>query len=289
VNGRRAEASDPLYASDVVASMNGSDVVEPVDTRREEIAPPVRYQGDGPVMTVLEPGAPGLREVVVGRISKEVVVERVLKEPTLRVVKRTAPPKGAKLVALTFDDGPWPGSTEKILQILKQNDVTATFFMIAGQAERRPALARAVAEAGMTVANHSLTHPMMSRMSFSRVSQQILNANRAIEKATRQRPKYFRPPGGSISPHMEPILAKQGMKMVLWDVDTLDWQKPPVTSILDRVRKGARPGSVILMHDGGGDRSKTVEALPYVIQMLRKEGFYFVTLDALPARGGIIR
>lgn len=281
-NGVKLVDDAPLSSSAVLVSVVGTDAVEPTRISTEPIPVPTRYEGTGPVETVIQTGTAGVREVKVGVISKQVVSRKQRVAAVAKIVIRQEPTKGAKIVALTFDDGPWPGSTTAILKILKANGVKATFYEIGRQARQMPALSRAVANAGMEMGNHSETHPLnLGHLSTSAVANQIKQAQYDITKASGKAPKSFRPPGGSTTAAMYPVLSKLGIRWVLWDVDTDDWKKPSAGNIVSRVVRNVRPGSVVLMHDGGGDRSHTVQALPQIIKKLKAMGYTFVTIDQL--------
>lgn len=283
-NGVRLVAESPLQRSADLLSFNGANVVEPTRTSTEPIRVPTRYEGSGPLESVVQAGSPGVREVKVGAISNQVVSRRQKVAPVARIIRRDVPYAGAKLVALTFDDGPWPGSTTAILKILQQNGVKATFFEIGRQARQMPALSRSLAQAGMEIGNHSETHPLnLGHLSAAGVANEIKQAQYDISRASGQKPKFFRPPGGNTTAAMYPVLSKLGLRWVQWDVDTDDWKKPSAGNIVSRVLRNVRPGSVVLMHDGGGDRSHTVAALPQIIQKLKAMGYTFVTIDALPS------
>ena len=186
-----------------------------------------------------------------------------------------------KVIALTFDDGPSPGQTQAVLRILKKYEVVATFFEIGEEARAHPELSRMTASAGMLVGNHSETHPNLKHLSAKAVASQVERAQKDITKASGKRPTYFRPPGGNVPKSLYPVLAKNHLKWVQWDIDTNDWKRPPASQIVSRVMRQAKPGAVVLMHEGGGDRSHTIKALPTIIKKLRAEGYQFVTLDAL--------
>ncbi len=265
----------------VVVTRDGADVVEPTKVKQVELKMPLKYVGSGPIESVAVTGSAGSKDVKYGTISKQVVKETVTVEPVTRVIRRAQPSAQTKMIALTFDDGPWPGQTKEIVGILQKNGVVATFFEIGQQARSQPALSRMVTDAGMAVENHSETHPNLAHLSSSAVASQIDRAQKDITKASGKRPTFFRPPGGNVAKAMYPVLAKNGMKWVQWDIDTEDWKRPPAATITARVVNGARPGAVVLMHDGGGDRSNTVKALPSIIKKLKALGYEFVTLDAL--------
>ena len=282
VNGHHAEASELLHNGDVIVAHTGTDTVEPVLRRDDTIPFDVQFDGAGPIETIETTGVPGTRRVHYGALSDEVVSRAVLTSPTAQVVRRSMPPAGAKLIALTFDDGPWPGQTEAILKILQANHVTATFFEIGEQARRNPRLSRMTANAGMLIGNHTETHPLhLNRLPAATVKRQIVQAEQNITNASGTRPRYFRPPGGNTSPDMFPVLTQLGLRWLEWDIDTDDWQRPPAATIVQRVVTQARPGAVVLMHEGGGDRSHTIAALPVIIAKLRAKGYVFVTLDGL--------
>jgi peptidoglycan/xylan/chitin deacetylase (PgdA/CDA1 family) len=282
--GRRVlSAGDALRGAGDLTSHDGTDAIEATRVTTQTIPVPVRYEGTGPVETVVETGSPGVREVTVGAISGQVVRKRERVAPIAKVIVRAYEKTDEKrVVCLTFDDGPWPTTTKAIVKILKQENVTATFFQIGRQARHSPSLARLVTDAGLAVANHSENHSYsFGRMSASSVSKEISEAQYDIKRATGQAPTFFRPPGGITNKAMGPALKKLNLGWVLWNVDTGDWQRPSPGKIVSRVMRNVRPGAVILMHDGGGDRSNTVKALPTIIKKLKERGYSFVTLDAL--------
>lgn len=185
-----------------------------------------------------------------------------------------------KCIALTFDDGPWPGSTKKILQVLEEHHAKATFFMIGGQIREYPAIARAVRDAGHAIGNHSWNHPSRPRDSKAQVEK----TDRAIREVLQITPTLFRPPYG-IETNGMAKWAKQAKEAVLiWSVDTADWRRPGASRIASRAVRGASPGAIILMHDGGGDRRQTVAALPEILDALEKKGYRFVTIPELLGR-----
>ncbi len=182
-------------------------------------------------------------------------------------------PGGKKRVALTFDDGP-SVYTPQVMDVLRRKKVKATFFMLGDMVSRDPSTARRVLAAGHEVANHSSTHPMLPGYS------DIRRASSTIKRATGFRPCLFRPPYGALNASVVSSVKDLGMKSVLWDVDTSDWSRPGTGTIRSRIG-GAGPGSIILMHDGGGSRSQTVAALAGGIHDLRSRGYRFVTVTRL--------
>jgi peptidoglycan/xylan/chitin deacetylase (PgdA/CDA1 family) len=284
VNGHDAVPGVRLRDGDVVAGHDGTDTVEPILERTEPIPFDVSYVGSGPIETIETTGEPGLQVVRYGAGSGEIVSRATVELATAEVIRCDPPLEGAKLIALTFDDGPWPGQTAAILHILETAHIRATFFEIGRQAREHPGLSRMLASAGMLIGNHTETHPLhLDRLTDIAVGAQIAQAQNDITQASGTRPRYFRPPGGNTAPAMFPVLARLRVKWVEWNVDPHDWQRPLARTIVARVMRGVRPGAVVLMHDGGGDRSRTIAALPVIIAKLKARGYVFVTLDSLPS------
>jgi peptidoglycan-N-acetylglucosamine deacetylase len=183
----------------------------------------------------------------------------------------------SRAIALTIDDGPDPVYTPQVLQVLRQYHVTATFSMIGTRVAAYPHLARAVAEAGHHIANHTWTHANLTSMSARRVHSELALTSQAIHAAADVRPALFRAPYGAWTPAV--IRQCEQMKMIPldWSVDPRDWARPGTRSIIRNIMHNTRPGSIILEHDGGGNRSETVEALHIVLPRLQRHGFRFVT------------
>jgi peptidoglycan-N-acetylglucosamine deacetylase len=282
VNDVAAPGEARLRRGDVVVAARGLNTTEPVLVRTEAVPIKTTYRGSGPVETLVTTGSAGVKRVRYGSLSKETVSTKVVKKPVNRVVQLSEPAPGSKMIALTFDDGPWPGQTAAILKILKANNVRATFFQVGELARKHPSISRSLTDAGMDVANHSESHPLnLNHAPSATVGYQIKRAQKDIASASGQTPKYFRPPGGITTPSMFPVLDSLGMKWVQWDIDTNDWKEPSTASIVNTVVKKARPGAVVLMHDGGGNRKHTIQALPIIIKKLKAQGYTFVTLDSL--------
>ncbi|MFD7583199.1 polysaccharide deacetylase family protein [Kitasatospora sp. NPDC059817] len=186
--------------------------------------------------------------------------------------------QGGKVVYLTFDDGPSPTYTPRILGILAHYGVRATFFEIGQNVAAHPALTGQVARAGHSVQNHSWSHPDLRRLSASAVNAQVANTDKAIRAQTGRTPSCLRPPYGAVNGAVRSRAAALGKQVVLWSVDPTDWSRPGTAAIQSRVLKNVRPGSVILLHDGGGDRSQTAAALPTILSTLKARGYTFGTL-----------
>jgi peptidoglycan/xylan/chitin deacetylase (PgdA/CDA1 family) len=188
-------------------------------------------------------------------------------------------------VALTFDDGPNEPYTSQILQVLKDEEVKATFFLVGMNVEKEPAVARAVVEAGHAVGNHSWSHPDMIFETPGQVAKQLDWTEEAIFRATGRRPKMFRPPYGADDPLTLHTSGKLGYVAVKWSISARDWERPGAERIVARVLGRVKNGAIILMHDGdkahGGDRSQTVAALKVIIPELKKRGYKFVTVPEM--------
>lgn len=182
-------------------------------------------------------------------------------------------PRGKKRIALTFDDGP-SLYTPQVLHILKAHGIKATFFMLGTEVERYPDTARRILKHGHELANHSTRHLALPSVS------DIKNTSSIIERTTGFRPCLFRPPGGAISSGVLAGARAAKMKTVNWDVDTNDWRLPGSGSIYNTLTH-ARSGSIVLMHDGGGPRSQTVDALSDGIEKLQRKGYELVTVTEL--------
>jgi peptidoglycan/xylan/chitin deacetylase (PgdA/CDA1 family) len=183
-------------------------------------------------------------------------------------------------VALTFDDGPGP-YTPSVLAVLERLHVHATFFAI-GRMERwfSASTAREIRD-GDAIGDHTETHPMMALLSPHDQYEQLFEQAARVELLGAPRPDLFRPPYGSFDATTMRELRRLHMLMVLWSVDTADYQQPGVEAIVQRALAGAHPGAIILLHDGGGDRTETAAALPGIISGLRSRGLTPVTVPRL--------
>ncbi|WIG61535.1 MAG: Peptidoglycan N-acetylglucosamine deacetylase [Ktedonobacterales bacterium] len=184
-------------------------------------------------------------------------------------------------IALTFDDGPWPGSTTQILNILQQNDVHATFFCIGRQVPWYPTFVQQEIANGNDVGNHTWDHPNLTKLAPSAIHTEMSRTSAALAQVTGKTPVLFRAPDGAINYSVVSQAKALGMTPIQWNVDTRDWSRPGVASVVRTALAGARNGAIILMHDGGGDRSQTVQALPQIISALRARGYRFVTITQL--------
>ncbi|HLW02853.1 MAG TPA: polysaccharide deacetylase family protein [Ktedonobacterales bacterium] len=184
-------------------------------------------------------------------------------------------------IALTFDDGPAQGYTEAVLGVLKQFHIHATFFMLGIWVQTYPNLAREVVADGHAIGDHTWNHPDLTRLSPDQARQQIIDARNTIQKVTGITPTLFRPPYGSYNRPILDIAHSLKLSTILWNVDPRDWSRPGVGAITNNILTFTQNGSIILMHDGGGDRSQTVAALTTVIETLLARGFTFVTIPEM--------
>ena len=186
-----------------------------------------------------------------------------------------------KQIALTFDDGPHPKLTPRILKILAQYGIPATFFMVGENVLNYPEAARAVIEAGHEVGNHTFTHPHIATLNERAIFDEIGKCEDALEELCEYRPHLLRTPQGALTPSLERCLLEDDYILVLWSLDTRDWDNKSTACIVQTVLDEVKPGDIILMHDYIGHNSKTPEALEKIIPQLLSQGYEFVTVSAL--------
>ncbi len=184
---------------------------------------------------------------------------------------------GPMAIALTVDDGPSPTYTPQILSLLGRYGVVATFSMVGEHVAAYPAIAREVAAAGHQIINHTWTHANLTELAPVAVTDQISRASDTIEEATRITPVMFRAPYGAWSPAVLAQCRQMRLAPLDWSVDPRDWARPGVSAITTNIMRNTRSGSIILEHDGGGNRAQTVAALSYVLPRLLDKGYYFRT------------
>lgn len=193
----------------------------------------------------------------------------------LAVRQAAAQPAARKVVYLTFDDGPNSTYTPKILAALDKYKVRATFFQIGQNVQSHPSVTRRAHERGNSVQNHTWSHPDLRQVSWSTFKSQIGRTDRAIRAQTGYTPRCLRPPYGGVNSTVRERARALNKTIKLWTVDPQDWARPGTTAIVNRVMNNVRPGSIILLHDGGGDRSQTVAALPTILSRLKAQGYTF--------------
>ncbi len=201
--------------------------------------------------------------------------------PTRSRTERNAPSTvptteaGRPIVYLTFDDGPDPAWTPRVLGILAEHKAEATFFVIGQKAATDGAIVRRTRQAGHAIGNHTYTHPWLTKLPTAGAREELVRTDATLGRTT-----CMRPPGGFVDGRIAEVAASLGKSVVLWGVDTSDWRRPGVGPIVTKVLADARPGAVILMHDGGGDRSQTVAALERILPALAARGYVMRSLPS---------
>ena len=267
LNGTARPRTTELEEGDRIAAVDGRDQREPV-TRFS-----VRVSGGmpaNPQFTLAR--TPGRQELEKGQISGKVA---------LVGFHPSGPARVPRAVALTFDDGP-SRFTPRVLSTLERLHARATFFVVGYLAERYPRLVRRELAAGMGVANHSYSHPYrppFDRQPHEKILDEIESGGDVLARLG-QAPALFRPPGGSFSPYVVEAASAHGQRIVLWSVDPTDWQAGTTAKqITRRVLGAVEPGSIILLHDVGGDQSQTVKALPAIVKGIRARGLRLALVD----------
>ncbi len=190
-----------------------------------------------------------------------------------------------KVVALTFDDGPHAGLTPQVLDILRNNGVKATFFVQGSHAQAYPRIIRRMTAEGHEVGNHTWNHAYLSKVSRATAESQLQRTNDAIVAAGGVKPVIMRPPGGYTNAGVAAWARQRfGFSTILWDVDTNDWRKPGVSVVAARGINGAKPGSIILVHD---IHASTVAAIDSMVKGLKNRGYELVTVSELIRRGKV--
>lgn len=196
-------------------------------------------------------------------------------ERVTHVIHMLSPDKELKKVALTFDDGPNQDYTEELLKGLKEKNVKATFFLLGAEVEKYPELVKKIYDDGHLIGNHLYKHERLERMSSTEACTQVNKTNELIADIIGENPQYYRPPFGE---HKDNLECDVNMIQVMWDIDTLDWMIQNQSKIIRNVMTKVEENDIILMHDG---YDATVKATLQLIDMLREEGFEFVTVDEL--------
>jgi peptidoglycan/xylan/chitin deacetylase (PgdA/CDA1 family) len=176
----------------------------------------------------------------------------------------------AKVIFLSFDDGPDPVWTPAILEVLAKHGAKATFFELGQMIQAHPGLREQVLASGNTIGSHSISHPPLTMVSAARRHHEIFDGPES---------RCFRPPYGASNPQVRADIKAAGMTQVLWDVDPRDWARPGTSAIVHHILNHAQRRNIVLMHDGGGNRSQTVAALDKVLPILKARGYSFPAMD----------
>ena len=186
---------------------------------------------------------------------------------------------GGKYIAMTFDDGPHPRNTPRLLDILKRRNVKATFYVVGPNAKRYPAIMQRIVAEGHEIGNHTMTHRKLRGLPDSVVKQELQETHDIILQVTGKAPRSFRPPYGAFDTAQRQMIFNEfGYPTVLWNVDPEDWKRPGVSVVTRRLIDGARPGGILLAHD---IHSPTIDAMPSTLNGLLNRGYQFVTFSQL--------
>lgn len=185
-----------------------------------------------------------------------------------------------KVIALTFDDGPFVNNTPQVLDLLQQYNAKATFFPVGNRVLRYPELVTREVEEGHEIANHTYNHPVMEKITTEKLVEELEAASNAIRETTGYVPTLFRPPGGVYNDTIVNAAKASHYMVVIWssNLDTRDWSRPGVHKIINCVLSNARNGSIVLFHDR---ERQTLEALKVILPTLQKQGYQFVTVSEL--------
>lgn len=222
-------------------------------------------------------------------------VPQLLENPIARRSNRpsalpSVPPAGAKVsysqvsitqpvVAMTFDDGPHPVLTPRLLDILKERNIKCTFFVIGRSAKAHPQIIRRMIAEGHEVANHTWTHASLTSRSDDQIRQELRQSEDALVAAANYRPQLIRPPYGAVNARIKQLMfAEFGYSTIMWSVDPQDWRRPGVGVVTSRLVNGAHPGAIMLAHD---IHPPTIQAMPAMFDQLLAKGYQFVTVSQL--------
>jgi peptidoglycan/xylan/chitin deacetylase (PgdA/CDA1 family) len=267
VDSEPVSRAEVLDAPVTIEVLDGEDTIEPTEVVR-------RAQAITGLPNALEyvqfAGQPGTEEATVGTKSGETVSAVPLDGAT------PAHRATGKVLALTFDDGPHPTYTPEVLDILKAKKVPATFCTVGTMVEKNPDLAQRIVDEGHQLCNHTLNHVEgLENEPRETVVAQMDGGRDAIVDAVGEPPPFYRPPGGSLGPVIYEEAEAHDEAVLYWSIDPKDWQKPTADELVLNVISQLKPGGIILLHDGGGNRDATVAALPRIIDEARKAGYTF--------------
>lgn len=278
-----------LNGGDKIEISNGTDITEPyTDSDPQTLPHKTELKGVGAVHLYSNNAQDGEQVTRTGKESG-ITATVTTKDPVDNIVQYyNVNSNGDKVIALTFDDGPWDQQTDEILDILEQNDAKATFFTVGQCISGHEKELQRAADMGCEIGTHTWDHAEGSgegvsliKMSTDERKQEVQKGLEAIKNATGQEAStIFRCPGGnfdtSVATDLEGIVTAE----IGWNVDTTDWKKPGADVIAQRIQS-ASPGNIILMHDGGGDRSQTVEGLRQALPKMKEQGYSFITVQEL--------
>ena len=224
--------------------------------------------------------------VLLGALALTITIRTTSKAITASAEPRDIPiycvDRKDKKVAISFDAAWGNEQTDTLLKILKEKNVTATFFLVGDWVDKYPESVKKIAQMGHDVENHSDTHPYMTKLSSEQMQSEIKNCNEKIKAITGKCPTLLRPPYGDYNNQVVNAVKEQGMYCVQWDIDSLDWKDPSPQQMVDKITSKLQSGSIILMHNGA---KNTPEALPQIIDAVRAQGYEFVPISEILLEG----
>lgn len=275
-----------IHGGEQIEMTDGGNRMEDYDVDYRETQPKLVFEGSwGAVSFVKQWGKVGKQEIRHGKESGETAdgdwVEEL--QDCIIMTKNVSPANGQKLVALTFDDGPAATYTEAYLDILSRYGAKATFFNLSPNESDYPEITQKVVASGNQIMSHTNQHLQLSTLEKDQLLSEINSAHDTIKEVAGVDTTVIRPPYGDFTNNSWLLSGGAISATVIWNQDSLDWSLPGVDAIVSNALTGIEPGSIILMHDGGGDRSQDVEALPKIIESLQSSGYTLVTLSELLA------
>ncbi|MFW6358499.1 MAG: polysaccharide deacetylase family protein [Chroococcales cyanobacterium] len=247
------------------------------------------------VVNSLEPSASSILQELIETQAQQKEAEKLAQlrsgfiPPQYRskTLEKVQLPKEKKVIALTFDDGPWPEYTNHILYVLEKHNIQATFFILGQNAQNYPNLLKQIVRKGHALGNHTWSHPYRYQTPAS-AAKQIDRTDEVIYNLTGIKTSLFRPPGGFLNNGLASYAHQKGYAVIMWSADSQDYRSSK-NVLLKNLLYQTDSGGILLMHDGGGNRWHTLVALPYLIEELKKQGYRFVTVPELLMMGANIQ
>ena len=279
VNEKHSDLEYPIEGNEVIKTIPGTDKTESTAEKVEEYQSKLKYRGKGAFIYLIRKGRPGVRMVKRGLLSGKIVRSKWIITPQSFTIGKTNI-RHRRVVALTFDDGP-SKYTSLIMKILKENKAKASFFVTGRNVKKRAKLLKTMARRHYTIGNHTYNHVALNKSKTKVIEKEIKATDKAIFEASGIKPKWVRPPGGALNSSAINFLVNKDYRISMWNIDTSDWRRSKPATIKNKILENLKPGQVILMHDGGGNRLNTAAALTGIIREIKKAGYRLVTLDEL--------
>lgn len=209
------------------------------------------------------------------------------KAPRAKKVSYNSVATDHPVIAMTFDDGPHPELTPKLLDMLKERGIRATFYVIGRSAEAHPEIVRRMVAEGHEVANHTWTHPALSKISTARQKSEIERTSALLRELTGENPTNMRPPYGATNSTINRRMKDEfGLSVIMWSVDPQDWKYRNASRVSNHILTNTKPGDIVLAHD---IHASTIAAMPATLDGLKAKGFQFLTVSQLLAYDGVFR